>query len=53
MAHDKGWQVGVHANGDAGIDLTLDAFEAVQKQNPNPNLRHRIEHCTVCHPEQL
>ena len=26
IAHDNGWQVGVHANGDAGIDLALDAF---------------------------
>ena len=30
-AHDRGWQVGVHANGDAGIDMTLDAIEKVQK----------------------
>lgn len=42
VAHDNGWQVAVHANGDAGIDIALDAFEAVQKENPKPDLRHRI-----------
>jgi predicted amidohydrolase YtcJ len=26
-ADDEGWQVGIHTNGDAGIDLVLDAFE--------------------------
>jgi predicted amidohydrolase YtcJ len=30
-AHDAGWQVGVHSNGDAAIDMTLDALAAVQK----------------------
>ena len=29
-AHDAGWQVGVHANGDAAIDMVLDAFEKAQ-----------------------
>lgn len=31
IAHDNGWQVGIHANGDAGIDFVLDAYEKVQK----------------------
>lgn len=52
-AHDAGWQVGVHSNGDAAIDMTLDALAAVQKQNPNFELRHRIEHATICHEEHL
>lgn len=53
IAHNNDWQVAVHANGDAGIDLTLDAFEIVQKENPKPHLRHRIEHCAICHKDQL
>lgn len=28
-AHDLGWQVGIHANGDAAIDVTLDVYERV------------------------
>ena len=52
-AHDAGWQVGIHANGDAGIDMALNAFEQAQKANPKRNMRHRIEHSTICHPEHL
>lgn len=52
-AHDAGWQVGIHSNGDAAIDMVLDVFTNVQQQNPNFNLRHRIEHSTICHEEQL
>src|SRR5215213_6688514 len=29
-AHDAGFQVGIHAIGDAAIDLVLDAYEAAQ-----------------------
>ncbi|KXO73597.1 amidohydrolase [Brucella anthropi] len=52
-AHDGGWQVGVHANGDAAIDMVLDAYEAVLGKTSNSDLRHRIEHCSVFHPEQM
>jgi predicted amidohydrolase YtcJ len=45
--------VGVHANGDAAIDTTLAAFEAVLRETPRPDHRHRIEHCSVLHPEQI
>ena len=52
-AHAGGWQVGVHANGDAGIDVTLDAFETVLRENPRDGHRHRIEHASVLHPEHI
>ncbi|QBR70839.1 twin-arginine translocation pathway signal protein [Beijerinckiaceae bacterium] len=52
-AHDNGWQVGVHANGDAAIDMALTAFEATLKKTPRKDARHRIEHCTLLHPEQM
>jgi predicted amidohydrolase YtcJ len=52
-AHDGGWQVGVHANGDAAIDMVLDAYETVLSQSPKKDLRHRIEHCSVFHPDQM
>jgi predicted amidohydrolase YtcJ len=52
-AHRAGWQVGVHANGDAGIDTTLAAFETVLREVPRSDHRHRIEHCSVLHPEQI
>ncbi len=46
-AHDAGFQVGVHAIGDAAIDLILDAYEEAQRANPRPDPRHRIEHCSI------
>ena len=52
-AHSDGWQVGVHANGDAAIDVTLDAFATVLEQNPRADHRHRIEHASVLHPDQI
>nr|WP_244641899.1 amidohydrolase [Chelatococcus reniformis] len=52
-AHDDGWQVCVHANGDAAIDVTLDAYEAVLKEKPRTDHRHRIEHCSILHPGQI
>ena len=42
----RGWQIVVHAIGDGGIRMTLDAFERAQKLNPIPDRprRHRLEH---------
>ncbi len=53
-AHEAGWQVGVHSNGDAAIDVTLDAFErATRRTGGNRRLRHRIEHCSILHDSQI
>jgi hypothetical protein len=46
-AHDAGFQVGIHAIGDAAIDLVLDAYEEAQAANPRLDPRHRIEHCSI------
>ena len=52
-AHDLGWQLGVHGNGDAGIDTVLQAYASVLKKNPRKNHRHRIEHCSILHADQI
>jgi predicted amidohydrolase YtcJ len=52
-AHNKGWQVMVHANGDAAIDLTLQAYARALESTGQHDQRHRIEHCSLAHPEQL
>ncbi len=52
-AHRDGWQIGVHANGDAAIDVTIDAFERALAASPRADHRHRIEHCSVLHPDQI
>jgi predicted amidohydrolase YtcJ len=46
-AHSAGFQVGIHAIGDAAIDLILDAYEEAQMSDPRPDPRHRIEHCSI------
>ncbi len=46
-AHDADWQIGVHANGDVGIDTTLRLYERLQKERPRKDPRFRIEHCTL------
>ncbi|MBA3416511.1 MAG: amidohydrolase [Chloroflexia bacterium] len=46
-AHAAGFQVGIHAIGDAAIDLVLDAYAEAQAASPRPDPRHRIEHCSI------
>jgi predicted amidohydrolase YtcJ len=52
-AHEAGWQLGIHANGDAAIDVTLDAFERGTRGAGGHKLRHRIEHCSILHDGQI
>jgi predicted amidohydrolase YtcJ len=52
-AHADGWQLCVHANGDAAIDVTLDAFATALKTRPRADHRHRIEHCSLLRDEQI
>jgi len=52
-AHIGGWQVCVHANGEAAIDTTLDAYASVLGAHPSPDRRHRIEHCSILHDDQI
>ncbi len=50
----EGWAVCVHANGDAAIDRTLDAFERARDLGLDPGGRRcRIEHCSILHDEQI
>lgn len=50
-AHEHGWQIGIHANGDVGIGMVLDVYEQIARELPKPDTRFRIEHCTVITPE--
>jgi predicted amidohydrolase YtcJ len=45
-ANDKGFQVGIHAIGDLGNRMALDAFERAQDGEPSP-LRNRVEHAQI------
>ena len=44
----RGWQVQVHAIGDAAIRMALDAFEGT-----TPGRRHRVEHVETPDPSDL
>jgi hypothetical protein len=53
MMH-AGFQVGIHAIGDAGNRETLEFFEKVIAADPPAKaLRHRIEHAQVIHPDDF
>ncbi len=50
----SGFQVGVHAIGDAGNRESLDFLQSVVDAKPDARaLRHRIEHAQVVHPEDI
>jgi len=45
-ANSMGFQVGVHAIGDRGNRIVLDAFERAQNSKPS-KLRNRVEHAQI------
>lgn len=51
QAHKAGFQIAIHAIGDRGIDMVLDAYEKALTAYPRANHRHRIEHCGIMRPD--
>jgi hypothetical protein len=52
--HRADWQVDVHAAGDRGVDLTLDAFsKAAGGDRAVQERRHRIEHAMVARHDSI
>ena len=51
--HRKGYRFAIHAIGDAAIEQVLNAFEAALAEVPDPDRRHRIEHCGWLRPDQM
>ena len=49
----QGWQLNVHAIGDAGNRIVLDAFEASSRHSSARALRPRIEHAQVVALEDI
>jgi len=43
----NGWQLMIHANGDAAVDVVVDSYHTVLKDRSGTDLRHRIEHCSL------
>jgi predicted amidohydrolase YtcJ len=50
--HAKGYQLAVHAIGDAAIEQTLNAMEQALQAIPDPDRRHRIEHAGYARADQ-
>lgn len=49
-----GFQIAIHAIGDAGNREALNILERIMTENPSTaDLRHRIEHAQVLHPDDL
>ena len=51
--HAAGYQVAVHAIGDAAIDQALTAVERALQRHPAEGRRHRIEHCGFTRGDQI
>ncbi len=52
--HEQGWQLAIHAIGDAAIEQVLSGMEAADTATqPAAGRRHRIEHCGFLSPSQL
>jgi len=51
-AHAKGYQLACHAIGDAAIGQLITAYEKALAAMPDPDRRHRIEHCGFSTDEQ-
>jgi predicted amidohydrolase YtcJ len=50
--HDRGYQMVCHAIGDGAIEQLIVAYEKALAANPDPDRRHRVEHCGFSTPEQ-
>ncbi len=49
--HDAGWQIGIHAIGDAAIELVVDILAGALERNPREDHRHYLNHFTMRPPE--
>lgn len=49
--HDAGWQMGVHAIGDAAIVLVVDTLAQALERNPREDHRHYLNHFSMRPPD--
>lgn len=45
--HRGGWQLGIHAIGDAAITLVVEALDAALTRTPRPDHRHYLNHFSM------
>lgn len=49
--HDAGWQMGIHAIGDAAIELVVNVLASALERNPRDDHRHYLNHFSMRPPE--
>ncbi len=49
----KGWQVFIHALGDAAVDQALHAVEVAERKYPGKDRRTQLIHLQLFHPAQM
>ncbi|MGE5702859.1 MAG: amidohydrolase [Clostridia bacterium] len=52
-AHERGFQITAHAQGDRAIEMMLNCIETALQKQPRANHRHRIEHAGVTTPDLM
>ncbi|WP_272946000.1 amidohydrolase [Vibrio mexicanus] len=52
-AHQQGYSISFHCNGEGCTDELLDLIERMQTECPQPNVRHCLEHNQMVTPEQM
>lgn len=52
-AHRAGLQTATHAQSPTAIAMVVDAVEQVLAEHPDPDARHRIEHCGLPAAEEI
>ncbi len=52
-AHAAGLQTATHAQSPTAIRMVVDAIEAALSDRPDPDARHRIEHCGLPDPADI
>ncbi|MFZ7942400.1 amidohydrolase [Neobacillus sp. 19] len=50
-AHQNGYQLTVHAQGDKAIEQYLGVIERLLHEHPFDDHRHRVEHLGICPPD--
>jgi predicted amidohydrolase YtcJ len=53
LSDKENFQIGIHAIGDKGVHVVLNAFEEAIKRNGRRDSRHRIEHATAILPKDI
>jgi hypothetical protein len=52
-AHNHGFRIGTHSNGDVALEQVISIYELLHERDLQPGLRHRIEHLALPTQEHL